>query len=111
MATFFSQDCPIHALRIQHPGAEVAEDASKYCISMVSFGIFMHNPNMIYDRQLRLPPPGKETFFLWGPRQTGKSSLLRATYPDSLYIDLLEPRTHRELSRRPEDLTERIRSS
>jgi len=29
-------------------------------------------------RRLKLPPPGEETFFIWGPRQTGKSTLLRA---------------------------------
>ncbi len=31
----------------------------------------------------------KQSFFLWGPRQTGKSSLLRARFPDALYVDLL----------------------
>ena len=40
-------------------------------------------------RSLNLPAAGKETFFLWGPRQTGKTTLLRATYPDALWIDLL----------------------
>lgn len=29
-------------------------------------------------------------FFLWGSRQTGKSTLLRATYPDALWIALLK---------------------
>jgi predicted AAA+ superfamily ATPase len=32
-------------------------------------------------------PP--QTFFLWGPRQTGKSSLLREAFPDATWIDLL----------------------
>jgi predicted AAA+ superfamily ATPase len=40
------------------------------------------------QRQLELPAPGTETFFLWGPRQTGKSTLLKIKYPDSFWIDL-----------------------
>ena len=36
----------------------------------------------MFERRLRLPDPGQETFFLWGPRQTGKSTLLRRHYPD-----------------------------
>jgi predicted AAA+ superfamily ATPase len=40
-------------------------------------------------RALTLPARPAESFFLWGPRQTGKSSLLRATYPDATWIDLL----------------------
>lgn len=37
----------------------------------------------MFDRTLHLPPPGEETFFLWGPRQTGKSTLLRRAYADA----------------------------
>jgi len=32
---------------------------------------------------------GNESAFLWGARQTGKSTLLKMLYPDSLYFDLL----------------------
>jgi predicted AAA+ superfamily ATPase len=32
---------------------------------------------------------GQESAFLWGARQTGKSTLLRKLYPDATYIDLL----------------------
>jgi uncharacterized protein len=31
----------------------------------------------------------KESAFLWGARQTGKSTLLKSLYPDTLYFDLL----------------------
>jgi predicted AAA+ superfamily ATPase len=31
----------------------------------------------------------KESAFLWGPRQTGKSMLLKTLYPKALYFDLL----------------------
>jgi hypothetical protein len=47
------------------------------------------------DRRLKLPPCGQETFFLWGPRQTGKSTLLRATYPDAYWVDLLKADEYR----------------
>ena len=43
-------------------------------------------------RALRLPPHPKTSFFLWGPRQTGKSTLLRALYPRARRIDLLTSR-------------------
>jgi predicted AAA+ superfamily ATPase len=43
----------------------------------------------MFQRSLRLPTRPSQTFFLWGPRQTGKSSLLRETYPDATWIDLL----------------------
>jgi predicted AAA+ superfamily ATPase len=33
----------------------------------------------MFMRALRLSVPGTETFFLWGPRQTGKATLLKAT--------------------------------
>ena len=32
---------------------------------------------------------GDESAFLWGARQTGKSTLLKSLYPDALYYDLL----------------------
>jgi predicted AAA+ superfamily ATPase len=47
--------------------------------------------------------PG-QNFFLFGPRGTGKSTWLKQTYPQALYLDLLDPRTERELSSRPEEL-------
>ena len=34
------------------------------------------------SRSLILPEPGTESFFLWGPRQTGKTTLLRESYGD-----------------------------
>jgi len=32
---------------------------------------------------------GKESAFFWGARQTGKTTLLKSMFPDSIYIDLL----------------------
>ncbi|HEX7671765.1 MAG TPA: DUF4143 domain-containing protein [Polyangiaceae bacterium] len=64
----------------------------------------------MFARSLRLPPPGEETFFLWGPRQTGKSTLLRAAYPDALWIDLLKADEYRRYLERPELLRQEVQA-
>lgn len=53
-------------------------------------------------------PPKNQSFFLFGPRGTGKSSWVKAQFPSALYIDLLEDHTYRSLLARPEILDERI---
>ncbi|MCP4628983.1 MAG: ATP-binding protein [bacterium] len=59
-------------------------------------------------RKLYLPPPGEETFFLWGPRQTGKSTFLKATYPDAVWIDLLKAEEFRRYLNNPELLRQEL---
>jgi predicted AAA+ superfamily ATPase len=59
-------------------------------------------------RKLKLPPQGKETFFLWGPRQTGKSTLLKAAYPDAVWIDLLKAEEFRRYLNNPELLRQEL---
>ncbi|MFN3235110.1 MAG: ATP-binding protein [Gammaproteobacteria bacterium] len=46
----------------------------------------------------------KGSYFLFGPRGTGKSTLMRYYYPDALYIDLLDPSVFRQYTARPERL-------
>jgi predicted AAA+ superfamily ATPase len=46
----------------------------------------------------------RKSFFLFGPRQTGKSTELRRCFPGAAFIDLLEADTYRELTARPETL-------
>ena len=58
----------------------------------------------MFPRCLTLPASGAATFFLWGPRQTGKSTLLRQTYPEAFRVDLLKSETHRRYATRPERL-------
>lgn len=41
-------------------------------------------------RDVPLPASPWESFFLWGPRQTGKSTLLKSLYPDAVWLDLLK---------------------
>ncbi len=49
--------------------------------------------------------PG-DSFFLFGPRGTGKTTWLKQNYPDAIWIDLLEPDTFRSYSAHPERLRE-----
>ena len=65
----------------------------------------------MFARSLRLPPSGTETFFLWGPRQTGKTTLLRSTYPDARWVDLLKADEYRRYGSRPERLREELEAS
>lgn len=48
------------------------------------------------------------SFFLFGPRGTGKSTWLRAEYPRALMVDLLDPETSRAFMARPERLREAV---
>ena len=50
------------------------------------------------------------SYFLFGPRGTGKSTWLRARYPDAAWIDLLDPETERNYYTRPERLKDFIRA-
>lgn len=63
----------------------------------------------MFSRILDLQTPLQHrSLFLFGPRQTGKSTLLRGRFPKALYIDLLAADTFRELSARPELLRQRL---
>ena len=55
------------------------------------------------------PPP--TSFFLFGPRGTGKSSWIKAHLPDALVIDLLLPSEARRFAARPEDLLAVLRGA
>ena len=63
---------------------------------------------MLTTRLLELPAPGTETFFLWGPRQAGKTTLLRQSYPDARWVDLLRSDDFRRYSANPEFLRQEI---
>src|SRR5882672_533853 len=62
----------------------------------------------MFHRALRLPAPGRQTFFLWGARQTGKSTLLHMAYPDSHWLDLLKSDVYRRYLDRPELLRQEL---
>ena len=56
-------------------------------------------------RFLTLP---RGSFFLFGPRGTGKTTWLRSVLPDALVVDLLQPEEYRRLAARPERLHELV---
>ena len=64
----------------------------------------------MFKRALHLPRSMAETFFLWGPRQTGKTTLLRESYPDAYWVDLLRADEYRRYLERPELLREELES-
>lgn len=62
----------------------------------------------MYRRIQKLSHLGQESCFLWGPRQTGKSTLLKALYPEAPYYDLLLSEEFERLQRRPGLLREEL---
>ena len=63
---------------------------------------------MILRRLLTIPELDEDSVFLWGARQTGKSTLLKMLYPNIRYYDLLLPDVYSRLQRRPELLIEEL---
>lgn len=55
----------------------------------------------MYDRLLKKPLEGAQSFFLFGPRGTGKTSWLKSKIPNGLYLDLLNQRLFFELLQDP----------
>lgn len=55
-----------------------------------------------------LKPPHQKSFFLFGPRGTGKTSWVHATFKDALYLDLLESDLYLELLASPQRLENHI---
>ena len=63
---------------------------------------------MSFVRKLDMDLPSGQSAFLWGARQTGKSTFLREQFPDSVHIDLLDSDEMLALSARPARLGERL---
>lgn len=55
----------------------------------------------MYKRIQKLNLSSQETCFLWGPRQTGKSNLLKALFPQAMRYDLLLSTEYQRLLREP----------
>lgn len=56
----------------------------------------------MYSRLIR-PPEGK-SFFLFGPRGTGKTTWVKAAFPKAVYVDLLEAELFNSLLANPQRL-------
>lgn len=62
-----------------------------------------------YNRQLLLHDLlKKKSFFLFGPRSVGKTSLIKKQLPQAQIFDLLDPNIYGQLVRRPNSLTELV---
>lgn len=51
---------------------------------------------------------GKESLFLWGARQTGKSTLLKSLFPDAIWFDLLKSDVFTRYQNSPSQFREAI---
>lgn len=60
------------------------------------------------SRIINLSDLGDESCFLWGARQTGKSTLLGFRFPEARYIDLLKSDEFERYNRRPSLLREEL---
>jgi predicted AAA+ superfamily ATPase len=62
----------------------------------------------MFNRKQTLIDAEKHSLFLWGARQTGKSTLLKALYPNAIWFDLLLSDVYERLSKNPAILRETI---
>lgn len=56
------------------------------------------------ERILKIDLPMDRSAFLWGPRKTGKTTLLKHQFPEALFLDLLNYDLYLALSREPMQL-------
>src|SRR5262245_31962847 len=64
--------------------------------------------NTMFRRLVRLPERPRESFFLWGPRHTGKSTLLKELYPQARRIDLAKTEEFVRYGEKPTLLREEL---
>ena len=62
----------------------------------------------MFDRRLPLSTDPGESFFLWGPRQTGKTTFLLNHFPRALRYDLLHGANFARFTHRPQSLGEEL---
>lgn len=62
----------------------------------------------MFKRLLKLKLPNRKSAFLWGARQTGKSTYLKTHFPGASWYDLLKSDVHARLEKNPHHLREEI---
>ncbi len=67
----------------------------------------MANTELI-QRIQKIDPAADRSAFLWGPRKTGKTTLLRQQFPEACWIDLLDYDLFLSLSQRPGTLRQML---
>jgi uncharacterized protein len=60
----------------------------------------------LIKRIQKIELPADRSAFLWGPRKTGKTTLLRQQFPNACWVDLLDYDLFISLSQRPSSLRE-----
>jgi len=58
----------------------------------------------MYTRLLKIPLLTQKSFFLFGPRGTGKTAWVKKQFPEGIYLDLLEDKLYRDLLSNPQFL-------
>lgn len=62
----------------------------------------------MFSRKQTLIDAGNESLFLWGARQTGKSTLLKELYPNAVWFNLLLSDVYEKLTKNPSFLRENL---
>jgi predicted AAA+ superfamily ATPase len=62
----------------------------------------------MYKRILKINKDSNQSFFLFGPRGTGKTTWIKENFKGAVYLDLLDSRLNRILSATPEKLSQYI---
>jgi uncharacterized protein len=71
---------------------------------MIAISNFNQRGDKMYSRMLNFSLGQKSSIFLFGPRGTGKTSWIKASFPDALYLDLLDFSVYNVLSSDPSRL-------
>ena len=66
------------------------------------------NAPFMFERLIKKPLESRKSFFLFGPRGTGKTTWLKHHLPDALFINLLQSEFYNRLSANPGHLRELI---
>lgn len=69
----------------------------------------MQKQNLIHRTQ-KIVLPENRSAFLWGPRKTGKTTLLKQQFPNAFWVDLLDFDFYFSLNQKPSSLRDIIRA-
>lgn len=68
--------------------------------------VFKQSEDMTLDRIANFDDTKEDSIFFWGARQTGKSTMLKKTFPNARFFDLLKSDEYTRLNLRPALLRE-----
>jgi len=63
--------------------------------------LLIRNSMQNLDRILSIELPKNQSAFLWGPRKTGKTTFLKANFPQSIVYDFLQTDLFFNFSKKP----------